>query len=65
MNYPQSFNNSSSSSRLRKNYLCDHCKISGHYKERSFKFIGYPPGFKPSQPRRFAGYATNDVTDDS
>lgn len=44
-------------------YFCDYCKIPGHSKERCFKLNGYPPGFKPNQPRKFANYAANDAVD--
>lgn len=44
-----------------RNYFCDHCKIPCHSKEICFKLIGYLSGFKPSQLRRFAAYATTDT----
>ncbi|XP_074334135.1 uncharacterized protein LOC141671716 [Apium graveolens] len=47
------------------NYFCDHCKIPGHSKERCFKLIGYPPGFKTNQQRKFAACTTTDTTDES
>ncbi|XP_074327777.1 uncharacterized protein LOC141665691 [Apium graveolens] len=43
-----------------KKYFCDHCKIPGHSIERCFKLHGYPPGFKPSQPRKYAAFANQD-----
>lgn len=34
--------------------------MSGHCIERCFKLHGYPPGFKPIQPRRYAAYAAQE-----
>lgn len=30
----------------RDRFYCTHCKAKGHSKERCYKLIGYPPGFK-------------------
>lgn len=36
----------------RQHLYCDHCKITGHSKDRCWKIIGYPPNFKGNTWKR-------------
>uniref|UniRef100_A0A0D9VA30 Retrotransposon gag domain-containing protein n=1 Tax=Leersia perrieri TaxID=77586 RepID=A0A0D9VA30_9ORYZ len=37
--------------REKEKLFCDHCKTTGHTKEKCFKLHGYPPGWKKGKPR--------------
>lgn len=36
----------------KQQFYCDHCKITGHTKDRCCKIVGYPPNFKENTWKR-------------
>lgn len=51
----------------RDKVVCSHCHLPGHTKERCYKLIGYPPGFKnkernETQAKGNIRYLANNIT---
>ena len=69
--YPNNGNNSGNDSHsysgsqlarnpVRKQFFCEHCKLTGHTIQKCYKLHGYPPGHRLYKGKRMAASVTQD-----